>query len=105
MSATKRAGAPVRGGSKYQLKDDVTSGGEVHRTPLLHRRREANLLRGVDGLVVQTVSQALQDAADLHLSGGLEDDVEQNLALDAQAARLVRVRWIGPRQDNHSLYR
>ena len=101
----QKGGEPVRGGSKCQLKDNVKNGGEVHCAPLLHRRREANLLRRADGLIVQTVSQALQDALYLHLPGGLEENVEQHLALDPQAARLVRVCWIRPGQDNHSLYR
>ena len=69
----QKGGEPVRGGSKCQLKDDVKNGGEVHCAPLLHRRREANLLRRADGLIVQTVSQALQDALYLHLPGGLEE--------------------------------
>ena len=51
--------ARLRDESKGELEDDVKRGGKIHCASLLHRRREANLLRGMDGLVVQAVSQAL----------------------------------------------
>ena len=77
--------------SERNLENNVNGGWEVHGTPVLQRRLEANLLRSPDRRFVQSVPQTFRDALHFHLPGSQENDIHQNFSFDPKPARLVRI--------------
>src|SRR5690242_18001732 len=77
------------------LEDDVEGGAGVDGSAAASGGLVANLFGGVDGGFVEAVAESAENAQDFDFAGSAKDDLEQDLAFDAQRARFGSVGRLG----------
>src|SRR5580704_1797127 len=85
------------GNKLRHLKNDVQNDGRIGRLPILHCWLELNLFGGLDGVIVETVTQPADHAHDTEFARGPQDNFQEDLALNPQIPSLLSIdgRWLG----------
>src|ERR1700691_1923520 len=85
------------GNKLRHLKNDVQNDGRIGRLPILHCWLELNLFGGLDGVIVETVTQSADHAHDTEFARGLQDHFQQDLALNPQIPSFLSIdgSWLG----------
>lgn len=73
------------------LKRDSDYGDGVDRTTILRGGTEADLSRGIDGILIESAAEPANDAQDSEISGRSEENLEHDIAFEACPASFLGV--------------
>src|SRR5580698_4231931 len=85
------------GSNLSDLKNDVQNDLVIGRLAILDCRLEVNLFGGLDGVIVEAVTQSADHAHDPKFAGRFQNHVEEDFALNPQVPSLLSIdgSWLG----------
>ena len=85
------------GSNLRHLKNNVHNDRGIGRLAILHRWLEVNLFGGLDGVIVEAVTQSVDHAHDTEFAGGLQNHFQEDLALNPQIPSFLSIdgSWLG----------